>query len=276
MERWHVIRSKPAQEHKAEQALLSLGYSTLYPQVFLRSLHRVVPMFQGYLMVQFDGSSAYSWQEVRHASGVAYILGGANPFPLAPTDVVRIRGAMPDGLPVRYFEEADSAPLELGQAVRINDGFLYGQVGTVIAAHGSSVILNVASLGRVSLPRTMIDVPEPDLVEILQDQAATRDTWLRDRLRRVIRGESSATHDRRLGCSLDELAKYFEGKFSKGMSWNNWGVSWVVTYVRWPAMYEHHWEADHHSNLVPIAFHDFQTKLVQDAALMEFSRGQRS
>lgn len=63
---------------------------------------------------------------------------------------------------------------------------------------------------------------------------------LRRRLRNALKGNAKkGSAVTLLGCSIDELKFYLEGRFQDGMTWENWGT--------------HGWHLDH---VVPLAFFD--------------------
>lgn len=59
-------------------------------------------------------------------------------------------------------------------------------------------------------------------------------TILRSRLNRALKGNvktGSAVND--LGCSIEDLKKYLESKFTNGMSWDNYGKrGWHIDHIR--------------------------------------------
>ncbi|NBW57861.1 hypothetical protein EBR43_08770, partial [bacterium] len=80
---------------------------------------------------------------------------------------------------------------------------------------------------------------------------------LRNRIRNCIKGKikvSSAIKD--LGCSIEELKKHLQSKFSDGMNWHNYG-KWHLDHVRPLSSYDltnidEFKEACHFSNLQPL------------------------
>ena len=55
---------------------------------------------------------------------------------------------------------------------------------------------------------------------------------LRIRIWKVLKGiNKSTTTSKLLGCSVDFLKNYIENKFTKGMSWNNYG-KWHIDHIR--------------------------------------------
>ena len=79
---------------------------------------------------------------------------------------------------------------------------------------------------------------------------------LRRRLNKAVFGQAcSSSTLKMLGCSVSELHSYLEGKFLKGMTWENYGVhGWHVDHIRPCASFEnpadpHCW---HYTNLQPL------------------------
>ena len=80
---------------------------------------------------------------------------------------------------------------------------------------------------------------------------------LRSRLRKAIKNNQkagSAVDD--LGCSVDDLKIHLEGKFSEGMSWDNYG-EWHIDHIRPLSRFDltnksQHLEACSYNNLQPL------------------------
>ena len=82
---------------------------------------------------------------------------------------------------------------------------------------------------------------------------------LRKRMARIIRRDQragSAIKD--LGCSIEELKKYFESKFQKYMTWENYGqFGWHVDHIKPLSNFDltdrkQFLEACHYTNLQPL------------------------
>ncbi len=54
---------------------------------------------------------------------------------------------------------------------------------------------------------------------------------LRTRLYHILIGRKSASTMELIGCSIDELKQHLESKFTKGMSWDNYG-KWHVDHIK--------------------------------------------
>ena len=80
---------------------------------------------------------------------------------------------------------------------------------------------------------------------------------LRNRLRQSIKfHEKSGSAVSDLGCSIDELKKHLESKFTEGMSWDNYG-KWHIDHIKPLASFdlsdrEQFLRACHYSNLQPL------------------------
>jgi hypothetical protein len=57
---------------------------------------------------------------------------------------------------------------------------------------------------------------------------------LRERLNKVVkRGQKAGSAVSDLGCTVPELVEHLESQFSKGMTWDNWGVTgWHIDHIR--------------------------------------------
>lgn len=82
---------------------------------------------------------------------------------------------------------------------------------------------------------------------------------LRKRVTNAVKRNSKAgSAVRDLGCSIDELRCYLEGKFKDGMTWENWGrEGWHIDHVMPLAFFnltnrEQFLQACHYTNLQPL------------------------
>lgn len=81
--------------------------------------------------------------------------------------------------------------------------------------------------------------------------------YLRNQLYRVLNNKfKSKSTLELLGCSLEEFKKYFESKFIKGMSWNNYG-KWHIDHIKPCASFnlineEEQKKCFHYTNLQPL------------------------
>lgn len=82
---------------------------------------------------------------------------------------------------------------------------------------------------------------------------------LRNRLNNAIKGKNkSASTIELLGCTVPELMKYLESRFSPGMSWENHGIhGWHIDHIKPCASFdladpEQQRECFHYSNLQPL------------------------
>lgn len=148
---WFVVQTQPRAESKAAANLDRQGYSVYAPRLRRRRRHArrvetvLVPMFPGYLFVQFDPSRD-SWRPINSTLGVVRIVTfGEAPAPV-PEGIVNGLRALEDEAGVIRPPPADLIP---GQSVRILDGALADQIGTLLAADaGERVRILVRLLGR--------------------------------------------------------------------------------------------------------------------------------
>lgn len=82
-----------------------------------------------------------------------------------------------------------------------------------------------------------------------------------NRIRKLINKGSSKTIDI-IGCSIDELKRYLESKFTEGMSWENYGLKgWHIDHIKPCSSFDLTNEQEvkqcfHYSNLQPLWCHD--------------------
>lgn len=88
---WGVVRTRPRQEHRADENLRRQGYETLLPirEVTLRQARRLVtrrvPLFPSYLFVRLDAASCRGISSTR---GVSQLIAGDGGRPRRVGDAV--------------------------------------------------------------------------------------------------------------------------------------------------------------------------------------------
>ena len=82
---------------------------------------------------------------------------------------------------------------------------------------------------------------------------------LRARLRIALKNNSKFTNTKKLiGCNVEHLKKHLQSKFTKGMSWNNYGVyGWHIDHIKPCILFdlsktEQQQECFHYTNLQPL------------------------
>lgn len=79
---------------------------------------------------------------------------------------------------------------------------------------------------------------------------------------RFIKGGKSKRTEEVLGCSFEEMKEYLEQRFSKGMSWDNYG-EWEIDHIiplASATTEEQLYELNHHTNLQPLWAEDNRSK----------------
>ena len=113
---WGVVRTRPRQEHRADENLRRQGYETLLPirEVTLRQARRLVtrrvPLFPSYLFVRLGAASCRGISSTR---GVSQLVAGDGGRPRRVGDAVisEIRANCDaDGLFASAIAEVASAP----------------------------------------------------------------------------------------------------------------------------------------------------------------------
>lgn len=94
MQRWYLLRTKPAAESRAEVHLGRQGYVAYAPRLVLPQLRRgrwldhVVPLFPGYLFLRLD-EGRQPLAPVRSTVGVARIVRFGGEYAIVPESVIR-------------------------------------------------------------------------------------------------------------------------------------------------------------------------------------------
>lgn len=96
--RWHVASTHPAQETRAEWALMELGFRVFLPLHLERgygpaSSPQIVPLFRGYVLVKFN-TGTDQWRRIYRARGISGLIGETTdrPTPIAPGVIEELLG----------------------------------------------------------------------------------------------------------------------------------------------------------------------------------------
>jgi transcriptional antiterminator RfaH len=127
--RWYVAETQSQSEVKAERELSRQHFRVLLPWISSPrpdDQHHLTLRFPGYILVAFDIAED-PWRSVNGTRGVKRLLTGETPVPL-PVGVAES---------ILYFESMHAnvhqVDIDIGDAVRINDGPFEGHHGELIA-----------------------------------------------------------------------------------------------------------------------------------------------
>ena len=70
-----------------------------------------------------------------------------------------------------------------------------------------------------------------DRIRRKYDIAFKMEIYIRNRIRRALKGNKSKTTVKLIGCSINFLKNYLERQFTKGMSWDNYG-KWHIDHIK--------------------------------------------
>ncbi|MBL8807265.1 MAG: hypothetical protein JNN22_10505 [Rhodospirillales bacterium] len=148
---WFAVQTQPRAEPKARANLERQGYSVYSPLLRRRRRHArrvenvLVPLFPGYLFVALDPHGD-AWRPINSTLGVVRLVCfGEMPAPV-PTGIIDGLRALEDAHGIIRPPSANAQP---GDSVRILEGALADQVGTLLDAGGAErVRLLVRLLGR--------------------------------------------------------------------------------------------------------------------------------
>ncbi|HLD29291.1 MAG TPA: transcription termination/antitermination protein NusG [bacterium] len=158
---YYIIHSKPGFEDRIEKALKTLKDQEefkgkigeiIIPQEEIIDLRkkeqkpRRKKFLPGYVIVQMEMVSDLYWA-VRKIAGVSGFLGGKDPLPLRPEEVVRIKELEEEG---KREKARPQAVFEKGDAVRIMEGPFTNFMGTIeeIEEEKGRIKVMVNILGR--------------------------------------------------------------------------------------------------------------------------------
>jgi transcription antitermination factor NusG len=166
---WFAIRVKSRCEWAVSEALRQKGYEEFLPLYWSRRRwsDRIkllqLPLFSGYLFCRFSLADRVSIVSI---PGVVLVVGsGKIPLPIEAQEVEAIRKAVNSGQKVVPWPR-----LEIGRAVKIEEGSLRGLEGVLLRFKGTNqLILSVQLLQRavaVEIPENWVSPsvkPSPDL-----------------------------------------------------------------------------------------------------------------
>lgn len=101
---------------------------------------------------------------------------------------------------------------------------------------------------------------------------------LRSRIRHAIKSKRAGSAVRDLGCSINELRFYLEGKFYGEMSWDGWGKVWELDHIKPLASFDltnrkQFLQAAHYTNLQPLLKSEHWVKSAREREIMTTTRG---
>ena len=152
--RWYVIETYPQAERQAAYDLARQGWRAYLPLIAVRKRDRItptmfhkalVPMFGGYLFVQFD-RDAGAWGPIRECQGVRNVLRDTHgkPQPITSGFVEALISGDADRLELK---EARREPRPVGQIAAVEVG-MSRCAGTVTACDGRTTNIQVEMFGR--------------------------------------------------------------------------------------------------------------------------------
>lgn len=135
MQRWHVAETKSNHDALAQANLLTAGFPTLSPRcIELRTkrgkrVEREVPLFEGYLLVQFDYIED-DWEKVSYTKGIRRLITTrlGRPFPIPHSSMRELLSLYGSG-PIR--ENDWLTRFKPKQRVVSTEGLTAGLTGTV-------------------------------------------------------------------------------------------------------------------------------------------------
>ena len=161
---WFAILARTGKEKNATLLLENSGYECYLPvskltRMWSDRLKEIeVPLFPGYLFCRMNPSNRLP---VLMTPGIMQIVGsGKTPIPVEEREIVAIQRVVKSGLSTMPWPY-----LQVGHAVRIEDGPLQGMTGIVIKIKsGLKLVLSVSLLQRsiaVEIDRNWIGAPYP-------------------------------------------------------------------------------------------------------------------
>lgn len=147
-DRWYALHVRTRWENSASALLSGKGYKTFLPTVKTkdrrssRSKEIAAPLFSGYVFCQFN---AINRLPILMTPGVIAVVGrGRIPIPVEDSELATLQRMVSSGL------EPEPWPyLEVGQAIRIEDGALTGLEGILVSFKGSRrIVVSISLLKR--------------------------------------------------------------------------------------------------------------------------------
>jgi transcriptional antiterminator RfaH len=120
---WYAIRTKPRQEERAVENLMSWGIPTLAPRLEVNNGRRDSQLFPGYIFARLDGLKML--RDIRFTRGVAYVVSfGGVPAPIGDELIGEIYSRIDENGVIRA-----KATLNPGDKVVIRSGLLRNFLG---------------------------------------------------------------------------------------------------------------------------------------------------
>jgi transcription termination/antitermination protein NusG len=149
-DRWYALQVRARREHSIATQLTGKGYRIFLPTFKAkkrwngRVTEQKAALFPGYLFCHFDISHRLP---ILVTHGVLAVVGrGRTPVPVEDSEISALQTVVGSGLPTEPWPY-----LEVGQAVRIEDGALSGLEGILASFKGGSRIVVSVSLLRRSV-----------------------------------------------------------------------------------------------------------------------------
>jgi transcription termination/antitermination protein NusG len=147
-DRWYALQVRARWEDSTSNLLSGKGYRTFLPTVKAkerrggRSKEIAAPLFSGYVFCQFD---AVNRLPILVTPGVIAVVGrGRTPVPIEDSEVAALQRVVSSG-----FQPEPWPYLEVGQAIRIEDGALSGLEGILVSFKGTRrIVVSVSLLKR--------------------------------------------------------------------------------------------------------------------------------
>jgi transcription elongation factor/antiterminator RfaH len=165
IQRWYVARVKPRAEMSAFTNLTAQGFAVFSPMMKRTIRHarqfrvRHVPIFPGYLFLNFDVKSA-SWRSVNGTRGViALITAAGEPVAVPEAVMASLQASFGNGAAMR------ASSLSTGDTVKFMAGPFADSIGTLasIDAQGRIEVL-LGILGTQVIVKTVVSECVPVLV----------------------------------------------------------------------------------------------------------------
>jgi transcription antitermination factor NusG len=169
--RWYVVDTHPGAERQAIHDLARQGWRAYLPLIAVRKrdpvLHNVfrkdiVPMFRGFLFVEFDREGS-TWGCIRNCTGVRNIIRGAGGRP-SPVPQAFVPALMQGDAERLELTSALNEPRKIGRRVRVNVGPMATFEGMVLACDGVVTMVSVEMFGR-TMPVQLAWAQVADLAE---------------------------------------------------------------------------------------------------------------
>ena len=169
---WHVLRVRGNSEVDVAEKCQELSFSTYCPRYRIsyvvkgRRQERVLPVFQSYLFVNFDGANPYDWHKLNDMKGVVEILGRDDPNIVTEDEINVMRVFLGEG----DFPVADLPkylPFRVGDTIKLITGPFNGHTGVCAKISKDGMVdVKIALLAReciIALPANWCELADPEL-----------------------------------------------------------------------------------------------------------------